>query len=223
MDSHERIHETSHSPACGVMIRSAANCLTAGGIVAVPTDTVYGLGADAFNADAVQKLYTLKGRPAGNPIPLVLGTVDDVHQVAQNLPGFFFHLAERFWPGGLTIVVEAKNLLPILTAGGSTVGLRIPNHPLLLQILRQFGGPMAITSANLSGEPPATAVQEFGDALTSQIDMIVDGGETPGPVPSTVYDISVSPPQIRRPGVISEETLANTFKGFHQKRSHRQR
>ena len=209
MDSHERI-------------QAAANCLAAGGIVAVPTDTVYGLGADAFNADAVQKLYTLKGRPAGKPIPLVLGTVDDVHQVAQNLPEFFFHLTEKFWPGGLTIVVEAKNLLPILTAGGSTVGLRIPNHPLLLQILRQFGGPMAITSANLSGEPPATSVQDFGEELISQIDIIVDDGKTPGPVPSTVYDISVSPPQIRRPGVISEETLANTFKRFHQKRSHRQ-
>ncbi len=203
MDSHERI-------------KAAAGCLAAGGIVAVPTDTVYGLGADAFNAAAVQKLYTLKGRPAGKPIPLVLGTVDDVHQVAQNLPGFFFHLTEKFWPGGLTLVVEAKNLLPVLTAGGGTVGLRIPNHPLLLQILRQFGGPMAITSANLSGEPPATSVQGVGAALTSQMDMVVDGGKTPGPVPSTVYDISVSPPQIRRLGVISAETLAKELASYNR-------
>ena len=105
---------------------------------------------------------TIKGRPENKPIPLVLGSVDDVKQVAQNLPGYFFHLTERFWPGGLTIVVESKNLLPQLTAGGQTVGLRIPNHPVLLQILQEFGGPIAITSANMSGQPAATSPDEFG-------------------------------------------------------------
>ena len=195
----------------------ATECLTTGGILAVPTDTVYGLGADAFNAEAVQKLYTLKGRPDGKPIPLMLGAVADVEQVAQNLPSFFFHLTERFWPGGLTIIVEAKNLLPIVTAGGNTVGIRIPNHPVLLQILREFGGPMAITSANLSGEPPATSVQELGAELAAKIDSVVDGGPTPGPVPSTVYDISVSPPCIRRHGVISEETLAKEFACYNKR------
>ena len=186
----------------------AVECLKSGGIVAVPTDTVYGLGADPFNANAVQRLYMLKGRPDGKPIPLVLSSVDDVHRVAQNLPDYFFHLTDRFWPGGLTIIIEAKDLLPILTAGGNTVGVRIPNNPLLLKILQTFGGPAAITSANLSGEPPATSPQEIGEELASRIDMIVDGGKTPGPIPSTVYDISVSPPLIRRHGVISEETLA---------------
>ncbi len=186
----------------------AVECLKSGGIVAVPTDTVYGLGADPFNANAVQRLYMLKGRPDGKPIPLVLSSVDDVHRVAQNLPDYFFHLTDQFWPGGLTIIVEAKDLLPILTAGGNTVGVRIPNNPLLLKILQTFGGPAAITSANLSGEPPATSPQEIGEELASRIDMIVDGGKTPGPIPSTVYDISVSPPLIRRHGVISEDTLA---------------
>ena len=186
----------------------AVECLKSGGIVAVPTDTVYGLGADPFNANAVQRLYMLKGRPDGKPIPLVLSSVDDVYRVAQNLPDYFFHLTDQFWPGGLTIIVEAKDLLPILTAGGNTVGVRIPNNPLLLKILQTFGGPAAITSANLSGEPPATSPQEIGEELASRIDMIVDGGKTPGPIPSTVYDISVSPPLIRRHGVISEDTLA---------------
>ena len=194
----------------------AAKCLKSGGIIAIPTDTVYGLGADPFNADAVQRLYTLKGRPDGKPIPLVLSSVADVHRVSQNLPGFFFHLTDRYWPGGLTIVVEAKELLPVLTAGGNTVGVRIPDNPLLLQILRAFGGPAAITSANLSGEPPATAVGEIGVALASRIDMIVDGGKTPGPIPSTVYDISVSPPVIRRHGVISEETLTKEFMCYNR-------
>ena len=186
----------------------AVEFLKSGGIVAVPTDTVYGLGADPFNANAVQRLYMLKGRPDGKPIPLVLSSVDDVHRVAQNLPDYFFHLTNRFWPGGLTIIVEAKDLLPVLTADGNTVGVRIPNNPLLLKILQTFGGPVAITSANLSGEPPATSAQDIGEELASRIDMIVDGGKTPGPIPSTVYDISVSPPLIRRHGVISEEALA---------------
>ena len=190
--------------------------LKSGGIIAIPTDTVYGLAADPFNADAVQRLYTFKGRPDGKPIPLVLSSVEDVHSVAQNLPGFFFHLTDRFWPGGLTIVVEAKDLLPILTAGGNTVGVRIPDNPLLLQILQTFGGPAAITSANLSGEPPATSPEEIDVELASRIDMIVDGGKTPGPVPSTVYDISVSPPLVRRHGVISEETLAEELACYNK-------
>ena len=194
----------------------AVKFLKSGGIVAIPTDTVYGLGADPFNPRAVQNLYTVKGRPDGKPIPLVLGSVADIHRVAQNLPCFFFHLTDRFWPGGLTIVVEGKDLLPVLTAGGSTIGVRIPDNPLLLQILQAFGGPMAITSANLSGEPPATSAEEIGEELASRIDMIVDGGKTPGPIPSTVYDISVSPPVIRRHGVISEEILAKEFACYNK-------
>ena len=194
----------------------AVQCLKSGGIIAIPTDTVYGLAADPFNPDAVQRLYTVKGRPDGKPIPLVLSSVTDVHRVSQNLPEFFFHLTDRFWPGGLTIVIEAKGLLPVLTAGGNTVGVRIPDNPLLLQILRAFGGPAAITSANLSGEPPATSSEEIGGALASRIDMIVNGGKTPGPIPSTVYDISVSPPLIRRHGVISEKTLAKEFMCYNR-------
>ena len=123
-------------------IKKAVECLNSGGIIAIPTDTVYGVGADPFNIDAVQKLYTIKGRPEDKPIPLVLGTIKDVEQVAQNLPGYFYHLTEKYWPGGLTIVVEAKNLLPQLTAGRATVGLRIPNQPVLLEILQKFGGPL---------------------------------------------------------------------------------
>jgi len=197
-------------------IKAAADCLKSGGIIAIPTDTVYGIGADPFNPDAVQKLYTLKGRPEEKPIPLVLGTVEDVEKVAQNLPRFFFHLTDKFWPGGLTIIVESKNLLPQLTAGGTTVGLRIPNQPLLLEILQEFGGPLAITSANLSGQPAATSPREFGQELSSKIDFIVDGGQTPGPIPSTVYDISVLPPQVRREGVISSETLAKELMCYNR-------
>ncbi len=194
----------------------AVEALKSGGIVAIPTDTVYGLGTDPFNTEAVQKLYTIKGRPDGKPIPLVLGAVADVHRFAHNLPDFFSHLTDRFWPGGLTIVIECRGLLPVLTAGGTTVGVRIPDNRILLNILKRFGGPMAITSANRSGEPPATAVSEIDGALASRIDVIVDGGQTPGPVPSTVYDISVSPPVVRRHGVISEDTLAKEFACYNR-------
>ena len=208
----EHISQKMESDAC----LEAAKCLKSGGIIAIPTDTVYGLAADPFNPDAVQRLYTVKGRPDGKPIPLVLSSVADVHRVSQNLPEFYFHLTDRFWPGGLTIVIEAKGLLPVLTAGGNTVGVRIPDNPLLLKILRAFGGPAAITSANLSGESPATSPEEIGEVLASRIDMIVDGGKTPGPIPSTVYDISVSPPLLRRHGVISEETLAKEFACYNR-------
>ena len=194
----------------------AVKCIKSGGILAIPTDTVYGLGADPFNPSAVQRLYRVKGRPDGKPIPLVLSSVSDVHRFTENLPDFFFHLTDQFWPGGLTIVIESKGLLPVLTAGGSTVGVRIPDNPLLLEILRTFEGPLAITSANLSGDPPATSIQEIGETLTSRIDMMVDGGRTPGPIPSTVYDISVSPPVVRRQGVISAETLAKEFACYNR-------
>ena len=197
-------------------VKKAVDCINSGGIIAIPTDTVYGVGADPFNVDAVQKLYTIKGRPEDKPIPLVLGTVEDVEQVAQNLSGYFYHLTEKYWPGGLTIVVEAKNLLPQLTAGGTTVGLRIPNQPVLLKILQKFGGPLAITSANISGQPAATSPDEFGEELTSKIGYIVDDGETPGPIPSTVYDISVSPPQVHREGVIPTETLAKELMCYNR-------
>ena len=147
----------------------AVKTLKSGGIIAIPTDTVYGLGADPFNADAVQRLYTVKGRPDGKPIPLVLGSVDDVYRVAQNLPDYFFHLTDRFWPGGLTIIVEAKDLLPILTAGGNTVGVRIPDNPLLLKILKTFGGPAAITieSTSLPSATTAAAVSSHEVSMPS--------------------------------------------------------
>lgn len=188
-------------------IQKAVSALRNGGVIAIPTDTVYGLGADAFNVDAVQKLYHIKGRPEEKPIPLVLGSVADIDKVAQNIPDFFYHLTKKYWPGGLTIIVESKNLLSQLTAGGNTVGIRIPNHGLLLEILHEFGGPMAITSANLSGDAASTSPQELGLELTNKLDYIVDDGKTPGPIPSTVYDISISPPVIRREGIISKETL----------------
>lgn len=189
-------------------IDQAIATLRDGGVVAFPTDTVYGVGVDPFQPDAVRKLYQIKGRPIDKPIPILVGSVGDVERVAQNLPPIFSQLAERFWPGGLTLIVEAKSLPPEITAGGDTVGVRMPDHPLALALLRRFGGAIATTSANKSDEPPATSAEEVQSELGALVSIILDGGQTTTKIASTVLDLSVLPPQIRRDGGISMDQLA---------------
>ena len=189
------------------LIDQAVQLLRDGGVVAFPTDTVYGVGADPLQPEAVRRLYRIKGRPDNKPIAILVGSIEDAARVAQNLPTTFSRLAHRFWPGGLTLIVEARDLPPEITAGGSTVGVRMPDHPLTLELLRGFGGPIATTSANRSGEPPATSAEEVNAQLGDRVNLIVDGGDTITRVASTVLDLSVSPPQILRHGGISEEAL----------------
>ena len=189
-------------------ISQAIATLKNGGVIAFPTDTVYGVGVDPFQPDAVRKLYQIKGRPIDKPIPILVGSVDDVERVAQNLPPTFSRLAEQFWPGELTIIVEAKSLPPEITAGGDTVGVRMPDHPLALALLQRFGGAIATTSANKSDEPPATSAEEVRAELGALVNIILDGGQTATKIASTVLDLSVSPPQIRRDGGISVDQLA---------------
>ena len=189
-------------------INQAIATLNDGGVIAFPTDTVYGVGVDPFQPEAVRKLYMIKGRPIDKPIPILVGSTNDVERVAQNLPPTFSQLAERFWPGGLTLIVEAKSLPPEITAGGDTVGIRMPDHPLALALLQRFGGAIATTSANKSDEPPATSAEEVQSELGALVSIILDGGQTATRIASTVLDLSVSPPQIRRQGSISMEQLA---------------
>ncbi|MDE0042013.1 MAG: L-threonylcarbamoyladenylate synthase [Candidatus Poribacteria bacterium] len=189
------------------LLNQAVQLLRDGGVVAFPTDTVYGVGVDPLQPEAVRKLYRIKGRPDNKPIAILVGSIEDVERVAQTPSGNFSRLAERFWPGGLTLIVEARDLPPEITAGGSTVGVRMPNHPLTLELLRGFGGPIATTSANRSGEPPATSAEEVGAQLGDCVNLIVDGGDTITKVASTVLNLSMSPPQILRQGAISEESL----------------
>ena len=189
-------------------INQAIATLNGGGVVAFPTDTVYGVGVDPFQPEAVRKLYKIKGRPIDKPIPILVGSTDDVERVAQNLPPTFSQLAERFWPGGLTLIVEAKSLPPEVTAGGDTVGIRMPDHPLALALLQRFGGAIATTSANKSDEPPATSAEEVQSELGALVDIILDGGQTATRIASTVLDLSVFPPQIRRQGGISMDQLS---------------
>ena len=197
------------NPFDDLPINQAIVILKDGGVIAFPTDTVYGVGVDPFQPEAVRKLYQIKGRPIDKPIPILVGSVDDVKHVAQNLPPSFSQLAEQFWPGGLTLIVEAKALPPEVTAGGNTVGIRMPDHPLALALLQRFGGAIAATSANKSDEPPATSAAEVRSEFGELINIILDGGQTATRIASTVLDLSVSPPQIRRQGGISMDQLAS--------------
>ncbi len=191
-----------------ISIDQATATLRCGGVVAFPTDTVYGVGTDPFQPEAVRKLYQIKGRPMDKPIPILVGSVDDVPRVAQDLPPMFNQLAERFWPGGLTLIVRAKTLPSEVTAGGDTVGVRMPDHPIALALLQRFGGAIATTSANRSDEPPATSAAEVRSELGELVDIVLDGGETVTRVASTVLDLTVSPPHILRQGGILMNQLA---------------
>lgn len=194
------------------LLNQAVELLRDGGVVAFPTDTVYGVGVDPLQPEAVRKLYRIKGRPDDKPIAILLGSIEDVARVAQTPSKTFSRLADRFWPGGLTLILEARDLPPEITAGGSTVGVRMPDHPLTLELLREFGGPIATTSANISGEEPATSAGEVGAQLGNRVDLIVDGGTTFTKVASTVLNLSVSPPKILRHGGIPDKLLMECLK-----------
>ena len=195
------------------LLNQAVQLLKGGDVVAFPTDTVYGVGVDPLQPEAVRRLYRIKGRPDNKPIAILVGSIEDVERVAHSPSEPFSRLADRFWPGGLTLIVEARDLPPEITAGGSTVGVRMPNHPLTLELLREFGGPIATTSANRSGEDPATSAREVETQLGDRANLIVDGGDTITKVASTVLDLSASPPRIRRHGGITEESLMECLNG----------
>ena len=199
----------SYSPQ---LLNQAVELLKDGGVVAFPTDTVYGVGVDPLQPQAVRKLYRIKGRPDNKPIAILVGSIEDVERVAQSPSEPFSRLADRFWPGGLTLILEARDLPPEITAGGNTVGVRMPDHPLTLELLREFGGPIATTSANRSGEDPATSAREVDAQLGDRVNLIVDGGDTITKVASTVLDLSASPPRILRHGGISEQMLMECLK-----------
>lgn len=205
--------ETKLAPASAPdNVQLAADILKAGGLVAFPTDTVYGVAAHGFLPEAIQRLYMAKERPHTKAIALLLADAGDLHRIARNIPEGTLLLAERFWPGALTLIVpRADNLPPILTAGGDTVAVRMPDHPVALSVIATAGAPLATTSANLSGGPdPITAGDVMRD-LGGRIELILDGGACPGGVPSTVLDLTTEPPVIRRVGPISREMLERTI------------
>jgi L-threonylcarbamoyladenylate synthase len=193
-------------------IRRARRLLLSGEVVAFPTDTVYGVGAHALRPEAVAALYKVKNRPTSKAIPILVAQAEDVARVARQVPAIAWELAERFWPGGLTLVLpRAEMVPPIVTAGGDTVAIRCPDHPVPLTLADAIGAPLAATSANLSGQPSPTTARQVEEQLGGRVPLIIDGGECPGGVPSSVVDLSLSPPCLLREGAIPVEALLSVL------------
>ncbi len=190
------------------VIRRAVDLLCAGQVVAFPTDTVYGVGARALDADAVGRLYAVKDRHTSKAIPILIADVADLVRIAREVPPVAWRLAESFWPGGLTIVLPRMLALPeVLTAHGDTVAIRCPAHPVPLALMRALGAPLAATSANRSGQPPPTSAEDVAHQLAGRVPLILDGGVCAGGIPSTLIDLSVDPPHLLRAGAVSPDDL----------------
>ncbi|HLH52306.1 MAG TPA: L-threonylcarbamoyladenylate synthase [Verrucomicrobiae bacterium] len=186
----------------------AAELLRAGQVVALPTETVYGLAANALDPAAVARIFAVKGRPANNPIIVHVADLDLARSCVANFPAIAERLARAFWPGPLTLVLPKNETIPdIVTGGGSTVGIRWPSHPFMQAVIRRCGFPLAAPSANLSNQVSPTNAQHVLKQLGRRISMIIDGGQSHVGIESTVLDVSVVPPCILRPGMIGEPAL----------------
>lgn len=180
--------------------------LRSGGLVAFPTDTVYGVGALAFDGVAVERIYVAKDRPLEKAIPVLIADLADLAKVTLDVPEAAARLAARFWPGPLTLVVRKRPDLPVTVSAMPTVGVRVPDHP-VARVLLRAAGPMAVTSANLSSQPSPSTAQEVYRQLCGRIALIIDGGETPGGIPSTVVDFTGIEPRMLREGPISKDEI----------------
>ena len=195
------------TPELAARVAAAAALLREGGLVAYPTETYYGLGALAADAAAIARLARAKGRPDGQPLPLVAADLEQVRSVAEVGP-LAAALAGRFWPGPLTLVLPARAGLPAaVTGGGATVGIRIPGGELARELARLAGGPIVSTSANPSGGPPPTRAAALDPALAARLDLVLDGGDTPGGAPSTVVAVEGRALRLVRAGAVPFELL----------------
>ncbi|NBV24037.1 MAG: threonylcarbamoyl-AMP synthase [Proteobacteria bacterium] len=205
----------THTPALfAAAVKRAADRLRAGEVVALPTETVYGLAANALEPGAVAKIYQLKGRPAHNPIIVHVDGLAMARECVREWPAGAGRLAGAFWPGPLTIVLpRSANIPDLVTAGGDTVGVRWPQHPFMRAVIRECGFPLAAPSANLSNHLSPTNADHVFKQLGDQLRLIVDGGQANVGIESTVVDLTVNPPQVLRPGMIHAESLAAALEG----------
>lgn len=187
-------------------IREALRVIQGGGLVAFPTDTVYGLAADVHSSAAIDRIYQAKGREMAKAIPVLIHSIDQMALVAEDQPESARRLAEAFWPGGLTLVVPKKPDLPENLSATNTVAIRLPNYPPVQTVLKHCG-PLAVTSANLSGGQNPLDAENVLLQLDGRIDLILDGGPVSGGIPSTIVDCSVDPIVILRKGAIPEEEI----------------
>ena len=186
----------------------AADIVRGGGVIAFPTETFYGLGARPFDARAVQRIVDLKGRSLRTaPILVLIRSRTDLHAVVSEITPAAERLMEACWPGPLTLVFRAAAVPSVLTAGTGTIGVRLPGHPDVQRLLEAIGGPLTGTSANRSGQPPAMTAEEVARVLGDGVDAILNGGATPGGLPSTVVDTTVTPPRVIREGRVPTATV----------------
>lgn len=194
-------------------MESAAEIIRKGGLVAVPTETVYGLAGNGLNEQAVAEIYRVKGRPEVKPLSLMVHDAGAMERYCKNVPAAAYALAEKFWPGPLTIVLESKDVVPeIVRAGGATVGLRCPDHPMTLELLRCCGLPLAAPSANPSGAPSPKTAQDVLQYFDGAIDGVIDGGACGLGRESTIIDLSRTPYRILRQGALPEEEITKVLR-----------
>ena len=197
-----------HPETDNTAIQQAAAILRHGGLLGIPTETVYGLGANALDETAVLHIFEAKGRPQDNPLILHVPGADWLELYCHDIPPVAYTLAERFWPGPLTMILPRRDIVPLRTTGGlETVGVRCPNHPMTLAIIREAGIPVAAPSGNTSGRPSPTTAQHMLEDMDGKINGIVDGGPCSVGVESTIIDLTVTPPRLLRPGGLPLEAL----------------
>lgn len=193
----------------GEKIREAAKIIRSGGLVAFPTETVYGLGAGALLPEGAKRIYAAKGRPSDNPLIVHIADFEALDKIAAEIPEQAKILADRFWPGPLTMIFKKRDVVPYETTGGlDTVAVRMPDHPVALELIRESGGYIAAPSANTSGRPSPTMASHVKTDLDGKIPMILDGGEVGIGIESTIIDLSENVPMVLRPGYITREMLS---------------
>lgn len=207
----------THTPALfDAAVERAAAALRRGEVVALPTETVYGLAANALDEQAVRRIFEIKGRPAHNPIIIHVADAAMARRCAAHWPALADQLAGAFWPGPLTLVLERAPEIPgVVTAGGPTVGVRWPSHPLMQAVIRACGFPLAAPSANLSNEISPTNADHVAQSLGGRVALIIDGGQSQVGIESTVLDLTTTSPHLLRPGMIHEESLLAVTGDLH--------
>jgi L-threonylcarbamoyladenylate synthase len=196
------------------LLRYAAEKLARGNVVAIPTDTLYGLAADPFNLSAVDEIYRVKGRPEARALPILVNSVEMGAALALDVPRNFYRLAETFWPGTLTIVVDASHQVPLkVTANTKRIGLRWPKNAVVHGLIAEFGGPITGTSANLSGYPSCCTAEEVMEQLGKRVPLVIDTGDTRGTLPSTIIELHGHEWRIGREGAITEAEIDDALGG----------
>lgn len=189
-------------------LEEPAQIIKNGGIVVFPTETVYGIGANALNAEAVKKIYEIKKRPLSKPITLLVNSIDMIERVAKDITPFEYAIIKKFFPGPLTIILQKKDVIPdIVTSGGRTVGIRMPANEIALELINRAGVPLATPSANISDKPSKTNIKDVMSDFPEGVDCFIDGGKSKIGVASTIVQVIDGVPHILRQGTITEEQI----------------